>query len=148
MAKRVRSLALLSCAFFLSSGAAARALQPLTNQYLAWVAKGSAAAVASAKKEMRRRDAGDAESLGDALGQAMQIAPARVLPLVDSAPGLDANWICTPLISEDVSLERAKAILRKSRKAIESVRDRRLAKARKACLRDIQESEAALARQG
>jgi len=97
---------------------------------------------------MRRRDAGDAESLGDALGRAMQLAPTRVLPLVDTAPGLDANWICTPFIGDDVSISRARAILRKSRKAIEGVRNPRLGKARATCLRDIREGEAELARHG
>jgi hypothetical protein len=124
----------------------AKTLPPLTDRYLAWVAKGSLPAIASAKREMRRRDAGDAEDLGDALGRAMQVAPLRVLPLVNSGPGFEANWLCTPLISEDVSTARAKAILRRSRVSIERVRDRKLSRQRAICLKDIQEGEANLAK--
>jgi hypothetical protein len=93
---------------------------------------------------MRRRDAGDAEMLGDALGRAMQVAPQRVLPLVNRAPGLDANWICTPFVSDEMPLARARAIVRKSRWAIESVREPRLAKQRAACLDDIRQYEIVL----
>jgi hypothetical protein len=140
-----RYLFILGCAAS-ATGTVAKPLPPLSDAYLAWVAKGSAPAIASAKKEMGRRDAGDAEDLGDALGRAMQAAPRRVLPLVDSGPGFDANWLCAPFIGEDVSLGRARAILRKSRMAVERVHDARLAKARAVCLRNIREGEATLAR--
>src|SRR5206468_12592510 len=97
-----RCLLILGCAGW-AAGAVAKPLPPLSDTYLAWVGKGSALAVASAKKEMRRRDAGDAESIGDALGRAMQVAPQPVLPLVDSGPGFDANWLLAPFIGDDVS---------------------------------------------
>jgi hypothetical protein len=147
----MRALTLFSVAMgFIAFDVSAEAqqLRPLSERYLAWVARGSAAAVASARREMARLDAGDAEALGDALGRAMQVAPSRVLPLVNSAPGLSADWICTPFIGEDVSIERASAILRRSRKAIERVNDPRLASARAACLREIRESQFSLAHHG
>ena len=46
-------------------------------------------------------DAGWSEGLHDALGRAMQIAPARVLPLVNSSKNQTASTICLPWMLDD-----------------------------------------------
>jgi hypothetical protein len=112
-----------------------------------WVAQGSPSAVSAAVEAMRTSDAGDAESLTDALGRAMQVAPARVLPLVDSGSEFSADRICVPFLSDDQPVPAVLRSLERSRQSIASVSEVGLARQRAACLRVIARYEKTVRRQ-
>jgi hypothetical protein len=101
------------------------------------IAGGSREWVALAEKMIAYTDACYTESLQAALGAAMRKSPRNVLPLVDKTPALSADHICLPFISDEQPVAAQAREIQKSRRAIASVRDRRLAKPKAACLRFI-----------
>lgn len=109
---------------------------------LAWVARGSPVGIAEAGKAMRdpRRAS---KSLLNALGEAMQVAPERVLPLVGTGEFLTVD-ICLP---QGWGGADWREMMLASRKAVASVRDPALAAQRGACLAHIDGRLAKLDRQ-
>jgi len=73
-----------------------------------------------------------AENLTWALGSEMQVSPSAVLPLVESNP--NATDICLPFLSADAPKSVTLADARRSRKALETVRDPALRSAKNKCL--------------
>lgn len=119
------------------------AIDVTSDDGLAQVAKGNPDAVEAAGKALTRADAADAEKLRGALVLAMQVAPDKVLALVGRDEALAPQSICVPRVDENETPQGNKAALARSRKAIESVTDPALAKAKEACLAELVQSEAA-----
>ena len=101
--------------------------------------------MALAERLLRDADACYAEGLQGALGQAMQRAPDRVLPLVGKSATLAAESICLPFISDEIPFAAQTAAVTRSRRAIEAVHDPALRPQQQACLQFIGSVEAAIA---
>jgi len=130
----------------LVAGCAAKQPEVTSKEGLAWIAQGSPEAIAAAVNALPRSNAARAERLHDALAHAMQSAPDRVLPLVGTADTLSARNVCVPMLAEGATPKEQKDDLARSRKAIESVTDPALAKAKEACLAELVQVETAVDR--
>ncbi|MCW3847800.1 hypothetical protein OF829_11170 [Sphingomonas sp. LB-2] len=109
-------------------------------------ATGNPEGIVSAVSRLKQSGTRDAETLQDALGRAMQVAPDRVLPLVGTSEALAPRHICLPLLDPMAPPHWAKEQIEASRKAIEGVRDPSLAKPREACLAEVNSAATALDR--
>lgn len=117
-----------------------------SDEGLASIAQGSPEAIDAAVKALPRANPARAEKLHDALARAMQSAPERVLALVGTSDLLAAPNLCVPVLAaNDTPLARKNALTR-SRKAIESVTDPKLAAAKEACIAELVQAETAVDR--
>lgn len=130
----------------LLAGCAAKQPEVTSEQGLEWVAQGSPEAINAAVKALAGSNPADAEKLHDALARAMQVAPERVLALVGARDVLASRNICVPVLSAGESPKQVKEELARSRKAIESVTDPKLARAKEACIAELVQAETAVDR--
>lgn len=121
----------LAPVLLLLSGAGACALDVSSPKGLEWVAKGSPFGIAEAARVMRGPEF--SKDLINALGEAMLVAPERVLPLVGTGEYLD-TYICTP---QGWGWSDWRKMMLASRKAIAAVSDPALARQRGLCLAHI-----------
>ena len=141
----MRRLALPLLAVLLA-GCAAKAPDMTSDEGLASIAQGSPEAIDAAVKALPGADPAKAEKLHDALARAMQSAPDRVLGLVGTSTFLAAPNLCVPVLAANDTPQARKNALARSRKAIESVADPKLAGAKEACIAELVQAETAVDR--
>lgn len=101
------------------------------------IASGSAPWIDLAERVLAFSDACYTEGIQAALGQAMQNAPQRVLPLVDKTATLATSYICLPFISSELPLKSQLTEIKRSQRAIQKVRDGSMQKQKASCLNFI-----------
>ena len=130
----------------LLAGCTAKQPDMTSEEGLASIAQGSPEAIDAAVKALPGAGPAKAEKLHDALARAMQSAPDRVLALVGTSDVLAPPNLCVPVLAEDDTPQARKNILSRSRKAIESVTDPKLAAAKEACIAELVQAETAVDR--
>lgn len=108
------------------------------------IESGSLQWVSLAERMLKHSDACYTEGIQASLGRAMQRAPQHVLPLVDKAPELAAEYICLPFISDEIPASEQLAEVVKSRKSIQAVSNNRFEIQRARCLNLIKPIEIGL----
>lgn len=98
------------------------------------VATGAKQWVDLAVKMLKYSDAGCSEGLQSYLGAAMQKQPRNVLPYVGKSSLLAPDRICLPFISDEISDAEALREVRRSKAALQAVKDKTLNKQCQACL--------------
>lgn len=101
------------------------------------IASGSAPWINLAERILPFSDACYTEGIQAALGQAMQKAPQRVLPLVDKTASLAASHICLPFISSELPLKTQLRAINRTQRAIQKLRDGSIHRQRASCLNFI-----------
>lgn len=101
------------------------------------VATGAREWVDLAVKMLNYSDAGCSEDLHTYLGSAMQQQPLNVLPYVGKSPSLAPELICLPFISAEIPDAEALRIVRRTKTALLSVRDRLLTKQCQLCMTQV-----------
>ena len=109
------------------------------------IARGSLAWLDIALLLKPAADAGAATLLDHAVGAALQKAPTRVLPLVDSGTFRPQD-ACLPRLSDDLPAAQAIKVVRATESVLARVNDPKLASAKAKCLAVAAETRMALER--
>jgi hypothetical protein len=112
---------------------------------LGHVASGSHVWISAGLSLYGHTDASYSEGIHDSLGRAMQVAPSRVLPLVNTEKHR-ASQICLPWMLDDSgeSDRHYKSITRRARAMFESFLDTSYRQQAEACLTVVANAEAGL----